>query len=360
MKSFLRLTYLIICLLSAGSAFSQELTFNSSKYDFGTFAEDGGEVSHVFTFKNSGSSPVVIVSAHSSCGCTVPSYSRQPIAAGGESTITVTYDPMNRPGKFSKTIEIVVAPSSNRYVLTISGDVTEREKSIEEQYPFDMGGGFRISANYYPFSHIEQGGRAATQVAYINESKRAVTVKLRPLISSGVLDTESEFTVEAGSRGNLTLAYDLGKVGTRYGVLSDRLAVVVGGKESKYPLIVNGHAIDKFTREERSTPPISNVSTRTLRVGEVAKGAVSQRGSFEVENMGVSDLVVRDVTLGDNIRTTLSEGTVVKPGETLKVEAWAETKGLDYGNFSGYVSITVNDPDQPLQRVRVVGEVVAK
>lgn len=360
MKLVLRLIYLIICLLSAGNLFSQELTFNSSKYDFGTFAEDGGEVSHIFTFKNSGSSPVVIVSAHSSCGCTVPSYSRQPIAAGSESTITVTYDPMNRPGRFSKTVEIVVAPSSNRYVLTISGDVTERKKSIEEQYPFDMGGGLRISANYYPFSHIEQGARAATQVAYINESKRAITVELRASQSSGVLDVESKFTVAAGATGNFALAYDLNKTGIRYGVLSDRLTVVVNGKESKYPLIINGHAIDKFTRDDRSAPPICNTSTRTVRVGQVVKGAVSQKQSIEIENTGVRDLVVRNVAVAENIKCSLTEGTIIKPGETKKIEAWAETKGLDYGNFSGYISITVNDPDQPLQRVRVVGEVVAK
>lgn len=360
MRSVLRLTYLIICLLSVGNLFSQELSFNSSKYDFGTFAEDGGEVSHTFTFKNSGTSPVVIVSAHSSCGCTVPSYSRQPIATGGESMITVTYDPMNRPGKFSKTVEIVVAPSSNKYVLTISGDVTARKKSVEEQYPFDMGGGFRISGNYYPFSHIEQGGRAETQVKYINESSKAITVELKDTERSGVLDVESKFSVAAGATGNFILAYDLNKAGVRYGVLSDRLTVVVNGKESKYPLIVNGHAIDKFTRDDRSAPPICNTSTRTIRVGQVAKGAVSPKGSIEIENTGVRDLVVRNVAVADNIKCSLTEGTIIKPGETKTIEAWAETKGLDYGNFSGYVSITVNDPDQPLQRVRVVGEVVAK
>ncbi len=358
MKCHIRLIYLITCLLCVNHVFSQELTFNSLNHNFGTFAEDGGEVSCTFTFKNDGATPVVIVSANSTCGCTVPQYSRKPIAAGEESSIVVTYDPMNRPGAFSKNVEIVLAPTSSRYVLTITGDVIPRTKSVEELYPFDMGGGLRISANYYPFSHIEQGGRAETQVAYINTSRRAITLSLSYIEQSGMLDMTQRFTIAAGASGNLAVAYDLSKEQGRYGVLSDRVAVDINDKRSKYPLIFNAHAIDKFSTDDRSAPPICNTSTRTVKLGEVKKGVISGKQSVEIENLGVRDLIIRNVLLGDNIKSSLKNGIVVKAGETLSVDFWIDSKGVDYGNFSGYASITVNDPDQPLHRVRVTAIIV--
>ncbi len=357
MNKLLSAIILIICSLSPYNLFSQELTFDSSTHNFGVIAEDGGNVSHTFTLNNTGNSPIVIVTASSSCGCTVPQYSRQPIAVGSSTPIVVTYDPMDRPGKFSKTVQLVVAPGNKRYTLTIEGDVVARTKSTEEQYPFDMGGGLRLSANYYPLSRIEQGKRVETQIPYVNTSKKAVKVVLRPLESSSKLEVEQHLTIPAGAKGSLAVAYDMAKHRGYYGVLSDRYAVEVGGKESKYNLIINAHAVDSFTKDERSSPAICNVSARVLRVGAVKKGKASAKQTLSIENTGISNLVVRDIALGDGLKSSLKSGVVVKPSSTVEFTVWVDGAALDYGSFSRYITLTVNDPDQPMQRIRVVGSV---
>ncbi|MFI3285082.1 MAG: DUF1573 domain-containing protein [Rikenellaceae bacterium] len=358
MKHYLSLILLLIYILTPHAVRSQELTFESLTFDFGTIAEDGGGVTHIFSYKNTGDKPAVIVAAVSSCGCTVPEYSRQPIAAGSSSTIKVTYDPMDRPGKFSKTIQVVIAPHNKKYVLTITGDVTPRTKSVEERYPFEMGEGLRFASNYYALSHIEQGEIKKSQVSYINTSKRAITIALRPDKESGVLEVEAPQSIAAGESGTFEVGYDLRKNRGYYGLLNDKYIVEVNGKESKYRLMVNAHGIDDFTKEERSAPPIVSRDKSTIRFGELKRGQASQKQSFTLENSGVSELVVRQVELGEGINSNITVGDRVAAGDSRKFQLWVDKGVTSYGSFSRYLTLTLNDPDQPVVRVRATATIV--
>ena len=48
----------------------------------------------------------MISDAKGSCGCTVPTYSKEPIAPGAKGSITVTYD-TKRPGPITKSVTIM-------------------------------------------------------------------------------------------------------------------------------------------------------------------------------------------------------------------------------------------------------------
>lgn len=67
------------------------ISYPESEFNFGEI-EEGEKVTHVFTFKNTGSEPLVISKAQGSCGCTVPDWPREPIPVGGEGKISVQYD----------------------------------------------------------------------------------------------------------------------------------------------------------------------------------------------------------------------------------------------------------------------------
>ena len=67
------------------------LEFEETAYDFGNIPR-GNEVEHVFTFKNTGKAPLVIVDATSTCGCTVPSYPKEPIQPGETGELLVNYN----------------------------------------------------------------------------------------------------------------------------------------------------------------------------------------------------------------------------------------------------------------------------
>ena len=58
------------------------IEFEETKHNFGTIKE-GEKVKHIYKFKNTGDNPLIISNAVASCGCTVPSYPKEPIPPGG-------------------------------------------------------------------------------------------------------------------------------------------------------------------------------------------------------------------------------------------------------------------------------------
>ena len=142
-RQFITLIILMLCGLTARG--QQVLSFENPTRDFGTIREADGPVSHTFTGVNRSDKPLVILDVVTSCGCTVPRFSKQPILPGGKTEITVTYDPANRPGIFNKDLTVYSSERKKIATLTVQGSVTPRPKSLEELYPIDAGGGLRLT-----------------------------------------------------------------------------------------------------------------------------------------------------------------------------------------------------------------------
>lgn len=102
--------------------------FIEKKHDFGTIKEADGPVSYEFEFKNTGDSPLVVISASASCGCTRPEYPKEPVKPGKSGKIKVTYNPAGRPGEFDKSIKLKTNVKGKRYVLKISGVTIPKEE----------------------------------------------------------------------------------------------------------------------------------------------------------------------------------------------------------------------------------------
>ena len=96
--------------------------FEKEEHDFGTLI-DGEKVTYSFRFTNSGDAPLIISNAKGSCGCTVPNYPKEPIAAGASSSIEVTFDSKGRTGKQSKAVTLIANTNPNRKVISIHSEV---------------------------------------------------------------------------------------------------------------------------------------------------------------------------------------------------------------------------------------------
>ena len=114
-----------------------ELAFEKDVHDFGTI-KNGGNGVYEFKFKNTGKEPLIIANAQGSCGCTVPSWSHEPIKPGAESTIKVSYD-TKRTGPFQKTVTITSNAKTNPKTLTIKGTV--EAPPVEQTSPEKPAGG---------------------------------------------------------------------------------------------------------------------------------------------------------------------------------------------------------------------------
>lgn len=100
------------------------ITFEESQFDFGTIAQ-GTNVEHIFKFKNTGDAPLMIVDAKSSCGCTVPQYTKEAIAPGAEGQMLVKFNGSGQ-NQVSKTVTITTNTKAGTETLTIKAFVTPR------------------------------------------------------------------------------------------------------------------------------------------------------------------------------------------------------------------------------------------
>jgi hypothetical protein len=99
-----------------------EIHFGETVHDFGAILK-GGDGTYQFEFTNTGNAPLLLSNASSSCGCTVPSFPKTPIAPGEKGTVVVKYD-TNRPGSFHKSVTVSSnAKSAPSVVLYIKGEV---------------------------------------------------------------------------------------------------------------------------------------------------------------------------------------------------------------------------------------------
>lgn len=97
--------------------------FATEEHDFGQ-VKDGDIVRHTFKFTNSGSNPLVVQRAKASCGCTVPTWTKEPIAPGETGEIAVEFNSKNKAGMQTKTITVTGNFDGNiNKVLRIKGEV---------------------------------------------------------------------------------------------------------------------------------------------------------------------------------------------------------------------------------------------
>lgn len=91
-------------------------------HEFGE-AKEGEKVKHVYTFVNTGKSPLIISNVSASCGCTTPEYSKHPIAPGEEGNVTVVFDTQNQVGMQQKIITVLSNAEPARTILQLKGEV---------------------------------------------------------------------------------------------------------------------------------------------------------------------------------------------------------------------------------------------
>ena len=96
--------------------------WTSMSFNFGKVPM-GVPVSHDFTFTNTGNVPLIITSVQASCGCTVTSYSKDPIPPGAQGFVKATYNAA-KVGQFQKTITVNANADEGVVTLTINGEVT--------------------------------------------------------------------------------------------------------------------------------------------------------------------------------------------------------------------------------------------
>ncbi len=98
------------------------IEFEETVHDFGNIKE-GEKVEHIFKFKNTGETPLILTGVQPSCGCTASDYTKEPVAPGAEGTISLTFDSKGKPGTVNKTATVKANIEGGQTIISFKGNV---------------------------------------------------------------------------------------------------------------------------------------------------------------------------------------------------------------------------------------------
>lgn len=112
--------------MQESSSIYDVIVFDKYEYDFGSVPE-GTIIDRTFTLTNKSNVDLYILDVETSCGCTVPDYTLEAIAAGQSDKIQVRFDTNTKVGMQVKTI--TVKTSAGTKTLKLKGMVYPKDRN---------------------------------------------------------------------------------------------------------------------------------------------------------------------------------------------------------------------------------------
>lgn len=352
----LTLRLLALAALAAPSANAQRVYWLETTHDFGAFAEDSGKVTCEFKMVNKGPGNASIVSARATCGCTRPQYTVRSLAPGDTATLSVSFDPKGRPGRFSKQIYVETSATPKKHRLDITGVVIGSAETIARRFPADLGP-LKLATDGVMLGQITKGKIKTVYTEGYNRSADSLHVKIarKPewleVIPSPAVAAPGE---------QVTLVTYINSAGCPiYGFVEDSITVEpIEG--TRYTIPVTAIVNEDFSQlgaEGMAKAPISVLSTEMVDLGDIDRTGGPVRGSFTIGNSGKSKLQIRRVySVDTDIQVSLSDDSVGK-GKKATVTVTADPASREGKIFSAKVTVITNDPLQPSREVRIVGTI---
>lgn len=116
-------------LVHAEQPAASKIKFNKLEHDFGSLPQ-GKPVTYEFEFTNTGDQPLILDNVQASCGCTTPTWTKEPVMPGKKGTVKAQYN-MAREGAFRKSIT-VKTKDGETIVLFISGNAVPQKQGVDE------------------------------------------------------------------------------------------------------------------------------------------------------------------------------------------------------------------------------------
>lgn len=321
------------------------LEFSETYHDFGVFKEEAGRKTFDFIITNTGAHPLKIYNVTASCGCTTPEWTKQSIAPGGKGKVTAIYDPMNIPGVFKKTLTVYTNTTPASTTLIIKGEVTPREKTIEELCTYPMGS-VRFQSNRLEFNYVKKTEKKEMGMEIFNPSPSAVKVEFEGLPSYLKLKVEPEI-LPPGKKGHIIGTFDATEI-PQWGYVGNRVRIKLNGVlQENVSYILAANLIEDFSNlsvEDLANAPIFKLYSNTSYLGKIKESSQNDV-EFKFTNEGKSDLIIRHINTTCGC-TTVQQGNVgvgIKPGEASSIKAVFNSSGYK-GKVTKTIYVYTNDP----------------
>lgn len=333
------------------------ITFEKTEHDFGKINEADGRVSVQFQFTNEGMAPLVLSNVRASCGCTTPTWTKEPVEPGQTGSITVTYNPNGRPGRFQKTVTITSNASEPTKKVYIKGEVIPKTAKPVNKFPIAVGA-LGMKSKVLELGKIIKGETKSGELEYVNNAKEDHMVDLYTdpahayFIGQATLENAKPTEI-----GKFIFSIDT-KATKLYGPVEERAYVVLDNakvdKSETFELVIKADIVEDFsqmTLEDKQQAPIIETLTEQ-KVGVIKAGKI-QKFVFPIKNSGFKPLEVRRVYANDAHILVKSAPKAVKSGKKGAVTLDINAKDLKPGAYSREVIVITNDYANPVKRIKI-------
>lgn len=339
---------LLFGLILSLCAFSQKpmINFDTKSYDFGKIHEEDGKADYNFTFTNKGNSPLVISRVQASCGCTTPTWTKEPIEPGKSGNILVSYNPVGRPGAFIKSITVYSNASEEQVGLIIKGEVVPKT-NIDNNFPVAMGD-LRLSTKTIQMNNIEKGKTINKVVQIMNSGKNAIKLAIENLPSYLKVSIQPS-TLKPNEEGTMIFTFDT-KSCNQWGPINDDVYVNINNQRKiseDLQLRVISNIVEDFsslTLDQKRKSPILATATRIIDFGTLKIGS-KKVAKLRISNNGVNPLEIRR-TINNNPELFVHHPKLsIASGKSADMIIDLNSKTLTEGDYKKTLTIQTNDPD---------------
>ncbi len=290
---------------------------------------------------------MVVSRVQASCGCTTPTWTKEPIEPGKKGSITVTYNPSGRPGVFTKTITVYSNATDEQTTLIIKGEVIPKSSAANTEFPVTMGD-LQLKTKIIQMNNIDKGKSQIRVVEIQNAGKNNLkpTIENLPNYLSATVTPE---TLKPNEEGKITLSFN-SKNCNQWGPVNDEIYVVLNNQRKyadEFQLRVVGNIVEDFSKltlDQKRKAPILETPARTIDFGVINAGA-KKTAKFKISNKGVNLLEIRRI-INNNKEIFVQQSKMSIPGGKSGIMIIdLNTKTLPEGDYKKSFTVQTNDPD---------------
>ncbi|MDE5839042.1 MAG: DUF1573 domain-containing protein [Paramuribaculum sp.] len=352
-----RLFTLACAFFAVLAACAQGFVWLDTVHDFGSFSEDIGLARCTFRAVNTSDKPIAVISARANCGCTHPEYPKAAVQPGDTLKVSVAYDAKGRPGRFEKKVYVDTGDGIST-TLRVKGTVIGAPSSLSGRYPIDAGKA-RFSATVIPFGETLKGRVAQGVVKGYNTTSDYIEPRVEGLPKYVDVNIRPE-KVPPGEQFVVSATVTTDRC-SRWGFVTDSLFILPDkDSDTRVPVstvVIIREDFSRLTPGERAKAPHASMSEKALDFGTFSRNDSPASLKFKITNSGENPLLIREVSSPDKSLAIKVSEMKVKKNKSANVIVTFDPQALGNAELlNARITVITNDPDNPVQMVRVVGE----
>lgn len=349
---------LLLAMAALTLTVNAEITWLEKDYDFGLMKEEAGPQTGHARFINTGTEEICITGVRPSCGCTRATYPQEPLAPGDTATISFTYDPKARPGRFQKSVRVYIGDSQT-YTIRIKGNVLGTPESLSTIYPIENGA-LRLSEALIAAGDITYGTTRHFFINGYNQSNDSIVPVIEcnnPALSVSV----SEQKLGPGDIVTYGFYFNSREI-PEMGIIDIpvKIADNLGNTGHTTTVALTANVTPDFSRltaEEVDHGPRCYLLPDRIDLGILKSGGKDPQFKFIIRNEGESEMkIMRIYSPAGNIK--ISKFPVkLAAGKAGESEGNLILKDITASPFNLKIEVITNDPLHPIRILHLVGQI---